>query len=829
MRIKNVNQYKSDFGTAQMQKLPMSKKNREWREAHVDYVIGASGSMRSSSSTERFKENMDLYLGNFDIKKLKYVVDPYDQSDGFPAMPHNINIVKPKVDLLVGEEINTAVKPTAYCTSGKASEEIDKKKMGDLVNYMLQSMFAAMDPDSAMDMQSKLASGEIKDPREILGMAGSLTYKSSIEESARTMVEYIYERLGVKTSFTTGFFDLLTTGREVFYAGTVSGEPALERVDPATIDYVASSSASGTIFKSIEDAEMICRTTYMTPVEIYDRLYHIAEVSDLDKILALSQSHGNQFPSSANKGGALDYSKINFTAFSNQAQSGEGRLPVHHVLWRSFKKVGFLVYLDDLNIPQSTVVSEDYVKVGNEVSLTWDWIPEIWEGYRIGDDIYIGIQPLPYQNVTPENLLTQKMPYFGIELPRGASLVDSLKPLQYLYIIIWYRLELALAKDKGRILNMDINKIPKSLGIEPEKWVHLLSSVGVNFYNPNDTGFNNSEDAIRDNSNGISGTDLSMSNVIAEYINILERIEYVAEQITGISRQRSGFTKSSEYVGAIQQAIGQSSLVTEPLYWAHEVCKTNVLRYMLNMAKESYYALDKKFLSFITSDGARVAKKLDEGFFLEDYDVFVNSSRKESKDLELVKSLYQAAMQNGTNLSDIASIVSMNSVQAIKSELLRIEEERALSEQAREMREQEAQDKVLQAQAESDKMTMELELMRMDLEKYKIDANNQAKIAVAELQAIGYANRFSERDVTPDIEESADSAREGIAKNANLNVKTMRERSKMLLDSEELKLKSKKLDNEIEVSNKKLKLEKEKLEIERKKLSAYKAKNNTKK
>jgi len=36
------------------------------------------------------------------------------------------------------------------------------------------------------------------------------------------------------------------------------------------------------------------------------------------------------------------------------------------------------------------------VETGKEINIEWRWIIEVWEGYRIGDEMYIGIQPLDY-------------------------------------------------------------------------------------------------------------------------------------------------------------------------------------------------------------------------------------------------------------------------------------------------------------------------------------------------------------------------------------------------------------------------------------------------
>ena len=105
-------------------------------------------------------------------------------------------------------------------------------------------------------------------------------------------------------------------------------------------------------------------------------------------------------------------------------------------------------------------VDEDYKVTGTEQSVEWDWIIEVWEGYRIGDDMYIGIQPIEYQHISADNPNSQKLPYTGVVYnntnSKPRSLVSMMKPLQYMYIVVWYRLELALSRDKGKVAVMDI-------------------------------------------------------------------------------------------------------------------------------------------------------------------------------------------------------------------------------------------------------------------------------------------------------------------------------------------------------------------------------------
>ena len=102
-----------------------------------------------------------------------------------------------------------------------------------------------------------------------------------------------------------------------------------------------------------------------------------------------------------------------------------------------------------------------------------------------------------------------------------------------MYIVLWYRLELALARDKGKVVNMDVTQIPKSMHITPDKWLHYLSSVGVNFINPHEEGWAvpGREGGKPAQFNQITALDLTMSNVIAEYIQLMDKIEQLAGTI----------------------------------------------------------------------------------------------------------------------------------------------------------------------------------------------------------------------------------------------------------------------------------------------------------
>ena len=69
--------------------------------------------------------------------------------------------------------------------------------------------------------------------------------------------------------------------------------------------------------------------------------------------------------------------------------------------------------------------------------------------------------------------------------------------------------------------------------------------------------------------NQITSLDLTMSNVISEYIQLMDKIEQLAGTISGITEQRQGSISTSELVGNVERSVVQSSHITEPLFWVH--------------------------------------------------------------------------------------------------------------------------------------------------------------------------------------------------------------------------------------------------------------------
>ena len=135
----------------------------------MDYIIGISGIASSESipDEEEMQSYYDLYNSIYNEKDLKYVTNPFNQDDGFPAMAQDYNIIRPKVDLLLGEETKRPFNFRVCRTSDIASSEVQDKAKQMLLNYMQAAMLAKLSPEDQARFQEGLQTGEIQTPEQI--------------------------------------------------------------------------------------------------------------------------------------------------------------------------------------------------------------------------------------------------------------------------------------------------------------------------------------------------------------------------------------------------------------------------------------------------------------------------------------------------------------------------------------------------------------------------------------------------------------------------------------------------------------------------------------
>lgn len=803
--MKNINQFP-------LQRLPMSKKTQDWKESCVDYIIGHSQGGSRNGNTRTRKEEMqtyyDLYNSIYNEKDLKYVTNPFKQQDGFPAMAQDYNIIKPKIDLLLGEETKRPFNFRVVRTSDIATSEMQDKAKQMLIDYIQATIMSRLGPEEQARYQEALQSGEVMPPEQIQKYM-SKDYKDIAEITAYHSLNYLKNKLNITHEFYKGWKDALVGGEEIYYVGIVNGEPHLERINPIYFDYDTDTSD----LEFIHEAQWCCYEMIMSVTEVYDRLYDKMSEKQLNDLLDMMDNSSKGGITPEVRKTSLDYPHIkthSINGFAANPFEESNNVHVWHCCWKSLKKIGFVTIINpETGMPEDYQVDETYKVTGNEINVEWRWIIEVWEGYRIGEDLYVGIEPLEYQHVSADNPNSQRLPYTGVIYnntnSRPRSLVSMMKPLQYMYIVLWYRLELAMARDKGKVVTMDITQIPKSMNIDVAKWMHYLSALGVNFVNPYEEGWDipGREGGKPSQFNQISALDLTMANTIDQYINLMDKIESMLSEISGVSKQREGSIASNELVGNVERSVVQSAHITEPWFWTHNQVKKECITMLLDTAKYAWKD-NKTCIQYVLDDATRTFLTLSDDFFYEDYDIFVEDTTKNQQQIEALRNLMQPAMQNGASLLDIAEIITMDNVTMIKNKLEEIEQKRMEQQQQMEQAQAEREQQLVQIQNEVKEEELMLKEAELDLEKYKIDTDASTKITVAQINAYrGSENMDQDGNGQIDVVEIGNQALQQQKINSEAASKQF-----------ELNNKAREIELKRQIENKKIQLEKDRMKHE---------------
>lgn len=701
-----------------IQKLPMSKKTKEWKETCVEYYVSKE---KSTGYFDKIKINYDLYNGIYDENDLQYVINPYKVKEGFPASPHNFNIIKPKIDLLLGEMTKRPDSFRVFHTSEDAVSKIQEEKVQVLKDYIFSKIgegFDGMEDDQKLQEIQEYFKG---------------SYTDEAEEVAYHTLNYLKEKLDLNMESYRAFKDGLTAGVGVFYQGIVNGEPYAERINP----YYLSFDEDPDLI-NIEEGEYAVLKMPMSLSDIHSRLGDLLSESDFDELAKDTYKGGTAFSSKASDVNYTPIIQNTPTWASNREALPENMYDVRHVTWRSFKKVGFLTMSDESGFSHTIVVDESY-KSSPEENITWEWRTEIWEGYKIKEDMIRGVQPIENQTFSIEEPDENNLPYIGSiynnDNTINKSLVEIMKPLQYMYIIVWYRLELALARDKGKAFVMDLTQIPKNSGLDLNTWLHYLTAMGIAFVNPYEEGWDipGREGGKSSSFQNFQAIDLSMANTISGYIELMAKIEDMLGELSGVSKQRQGSIQQRELVGNVERSVVQSSHITEHLFYVHNNILKRLYNSLINTAQVAWSRSGKTKLYYIMDDSNRAFLDVNEEFYYSRFGIFVSDSTRESQNIEKLATLLQPAMQNGATLLDAATILTFNNMSIIKNKLRDIEARRENLAKAQQQMEQ---------QTMEDEREFRLNQLRLQEEDSIRKADTQ--ITVAQIGASSRGNEGEE-------------------------------------------------------------------------------------
>lgn len=801
------------------QALPMSKKGKAWGKKCL--LWGESRTLQNYSpvrkSVRHKKINYDLLRGKIHMEDVALLLNPSDVDASYiPERIQHFPIMNSKLEVLIGEELRRPFDWRAVVTNPHAVSEIEREKKEDV----LQNVRELIENNSVSEEDYMERLDELNDYY-------SYTYQDLREVRANELLKHYIKEQNLPLVYNEGFRDALAVGEEIYYHDIVGGEPTVERINPEEIRVFRLGNSN-----KIEDADIIIIEQYWNPGRVIDTYYDELTKRDIDFLDNLpdylgygTNSMGFADPRQAfikkdmvsdslprvNSEDLFEARNEFIDGYNRLPYDSDGNVRVMRMLWKSKRKIQKVSYYnEETGEEEFTFYDENYVpdKSKGETSETL-YIQQAWEGTLIGGNnhdfdtgaedgtygIFLRVRPKPVQYNNLQNPSKCSLGVVGsiynLNGDKPFSMVDMMKPYNYLYDVLHYNLTETIASSWGSMAELDLAMIPNSWGVD--KWLYFAKVNHLlvrDSFNTGDEGAAKGKlaGALNNNTQRIV-TDAS-GNYIQQLMNLAEWVKTEMGEIVGINRQREGQIANRETVGGVERATLQSSYITERYFAIHNDVKRRSLTCLLETAKAASRGRTIKF-RYITSDGIWKMMQFDGDEFAEnDYGIVVDSSSDIVNLDQKIESLAQAALQ--MKEADLSTIMRMWTTSCSVADKIRILENSEKKRRQQAVQDQQAQ---LQAQQQAAQAELQSKQMEMQAQVGMNTENNETKVLVAriqsegKLQATALQNSYNEDD---GIQEAMSEA-----------------------DREKLKEQMREFDLKLQQDNKKLKLEAERNDIAR--------------
>jgi hypothetical protein len=814
-------------------KTDKEKQDESWIKNTMDYF--------ANKAYSEYIKNRDTFVKNYDLMKgilrmedfyqeeqVKSFTDMLTADLGLPAYVKMYSIITTPVNELVGEisKRPDTFRVKAFDDDSKA-EELEFKT-GILQEYVLQEAKKQILEKVALEGEEideeqlqQMTMNEVKDELD--------SYTSVAEKWANHILTCQKAEFNMKEKSEDAFRDMLISGREFYHIYEDNSKLGfnVEVANPKNTWFLttpdrkyisdptgrAQGAYAAGIVQVMELSEIIESIPDLTKEEI-DHLrsslqdYGLINVRDsnlgnpnvapgIDSVqydtydpLVLQTRMMVESEMKENNDGLKD-----FLGLTSNVSSFGYKYVVVRAYWISKKKIGKLIYTDEMGNEQSTLVDETYKSgtIPTQISLEWGWINQWYQGTKIGPDIY-HIKPYKLLSYCPIIGIT-----YEVKNTESKSLVDLMKPFQVIYNVCMNQLYKLLEKEVGKVQLMSIRHIPIPKDGDAQDaldiWEMEARNRGVVF-------IDDSPENLKSPSsfNQFTSLDLTRTQEIQARYTLAQQIKNECWELVGMSRQRMGSVSASESATGTNTAMQQSYSQTEPLFVAHEYVMGQVYQSIIDAALYVESAKPQSTLSYVTSEGESAFVQVNgSDLKFRDLKVFLTNRPEDNKMFEELRGLAQPLMQNGGSLYDVIELYSTKSVRQMKKVFKSLKDKQdAMQQQQAQLEQQkvEQQGQIAQAQIAQAQQMKDQEVAN-DNYQNELDRINKKEIAL--IAAESKSGPLSDVDVSgvPDVLE--------IGKLAN-------DQTKALKDYE---MKMAQINSQNQQASQKLQIEREKLQVAR--------------
>jgi hypothetical protein len=484
-----------------------------------------------------------------------------------------------------------------------------------------------------------------------------------------------------------------------------------------------------------------------------------------------------------------------FLGLTSNVSSFGYKYVVVRAYWISKKKIGKLIYLDEMGNEQSMLVDESYKSntMPTQISLEWGWINQWYQGIKIGPDIY-HIKPFKLLNYCPIIGLVHE-----IKNTEAKSLVDLMKPFQVLYNVCMNQLYKLLEKEIGKVQLMSIRHIPIPKDGDAQDaldiWEMEARNRGVVFIDdsPENLKAPSSFNQFRD-------IDMTRTQEIQSRYTLAQQLKNECWELIGMSKQRLGSVSASESATGTNAAITQSYSQTEPLFVAHEYVLGQLYQAIIDASLYVESNKPQSTISYITNEGESAFVQVNgTDLKFRDLKVFLTNRPEDQKMFQEIRGLSQAVLQNGGSLHDIIELYSTNSVRQMKKVFKTLKErQEELENQKMQQQQQqiEQQQQIAQAQIQQ---AVQSQQEKIANDNYQAELDRINKVQVAMIAAESKAGPLSDVDTsgTADVLEMSKLTTEQNKASKDYEAKMKDIQSKNNIAAQKLAVDNRKIDAEL--------------------------------
>ena len=754
-------------------KTEKEKMDESWIKNTMDYF--------ANKSYAEYIKNRDTFVKNYDLMKgilrredfyqepeVRSFTDVLTSDLELPAYVKMYSIITTPVNELVGEisKRPDAFRVKAFDDDSK-SEELEFKT-GILQEYVIgqarqkiQEKASLQGEEIDEEQLNQMTMNEVKDQID--------SYTSIAEKWANHVLTSQKAEFTLKEKSEDAFRDMLISAREFYHIYEDNSKVGfnVEVANPKTTWFLTTPDrkyisdptgraqaayAAGTV-QVMELSEIIESVPDLTKDEI-DHLR--SSLQDYGLINVRESNLGN--PNATPGNDSIQYDTYDplvlqtrmiiesemkenndglkdFLGLTSNVSSFGYKYVVVRAYWISKRKIGKLIYLDEMGSEQSLLVDENYKSgtIPTQQSLEWGWINQWYQGIKIGPDIY-HIKPyklLPYCPIIGQ--------VFEVKNTEAKSLVDLMKPFQVLYNVCMNQLYKLLEKEVGKVQLMSIRHIPIPKDGDAQDaldiWEMEARNRGVVFVDDSPENLK-----APSSFNQFTSLDLTRTQEIQARYTLAQQLKNECWELVGMSKQRMGSVSASESATGTNTAITQSYSQTEPLFVAHEYVLGQLYQGIIDASLYVESAKPQSTISYITSQGESAFVQVNgTDLKFRDLKVYLTNRPEDQKMFNELRSLSQAVIQNGGSLSDIIELYSTDSVRQMKKVFTTLKErQQQLEDQKMQQQQQQLEQQQQQAQATiASAQQAQQEKLAHDDYQNELDRINKKEIALIAAESKG--------------------------------------------------------------------------------------------